>query len=115
MQAMKESGDKQPLEDIVQLDNVYWGGKGKGGKRGRGSEKKTPLVAEVQMNDEMHPIYIRMSMVDGFKEKEITNWGKKHIEEKTLVIADGLTCFDGLVDVDVYYDIENKSKASDNA
>lgn len=50
MQAMKENDDKQPLENIVQLDDAYWGGKGKGGKRGRGSKKKTPFVAAIQMD-----------------------------------------------------------------
>lgn len=111
MQAMKENDDKQPLENIVQLDDAYWGGKDKGGKRGRGSKKKTPFVAAIQMNDERHPIYMRMSMVDGFKKQEITNWGKKHIEEKTLVVTDGLACFEGLVDANVYHDVENKSQA----
>lgn len=41
MQAMKERDDRKPLGGIIQLDDVYWGG-----KRGRGSENKTPFVPE---------------------------------------------------------------------
>lgn len=36
LQAMKESDDKQPISGIIQLDDVYWGGERRGGKRGRG-------------------------------------------------------------------------------
>ena len=34
LQAMKESDDKQPISGIIQLDDVYWGGERRGGKRG---------------------------------------------------------------------------------
>ena len=33
LQAMKESDDKQPISGIIQLDDVYWGGERRGGKR----------------------------------------------------------------------------------
>ncbi len=66
-QATKESDDKQPISGIIQLDDVYWGGKRRGGKRGRGAAGKTPFVAAVALNKEGHPIKMRMTMVDGFK------------------------------------------------
>ncbi|MEY4211685.1 MAG: hypothetical protein RLZ92_2066 [Pseudomonadota bacterium] len=50
MQAMKEQDDRKPLTGIIQLDDVYWGGEHRGGKRGRGSENKTPFVAAVALN-----------------------------------------------------------------
>ncbi|NOX75503.1 MAG: IS1595 family transposase [Gammaproteobacteria bacterium] len=36
MQVMKERDDSRPLSGIIQLDDVYWGGEYRGGKRGRG-------------------------------------------------------------------------------
>ena len=33
LQAAKESDDKQPISGIIQLDDVYWGGERRGGKR----------------------------------------------------------------------------------
>ncbi len=50
LQAMKESDDKQPISGIIQLDDVYWSGKRRGGKRGRGAAGKTLFVAEVALN-----------------------------------------------------------------
>jgi len=47
MQAMKERDDRKPLTRIIQLDDVFWGGEHRGGKRARGAENKTPFVAEV--------------------------------------------------------------------
>jgi transposase-like protein len=111
MQAMKEFDDKQSLEFIVQLDDVYWGGKSKGGKRGRGAAKKIPFIAAVEVNEERHPIYMRMSVVESFKKNEITQWASKHIAPKTLVITDGLGGFDGLTKAGVYHDENVKSQA----
>lgn len=43
---VKERDDGKPLRGVIQLDDVYWGGERRGGKRGRGSENKTPFVPE---------------------------------------------------------------------
>ena len=37
MQVMKERDDTRPLGGWVQLDDAYWGGQHRGGKRGRGA------------------------------------------------------------------------------
>ena len=37
MQVMKERDDTRPLGGWVQLDDAYWGGERRGGKRGRGT------------------------------------------------------------------------------
>ena len=39
MQVMKERDDSRPLEGIIQLDDAYWSGERRGGKRGRWTEK----------------------------------------------------------------------------
>lgn len=112
MQAMKEHDDKQKLENIVQLDDVYWGGKSKG-KRGRGSVNKVPFVAAVALNDECNPVFMRMSVVDGFRKDEITKWAKKHLEPETIVISDGLSCFEGLSSANMQHDRVVKDGAMD--
>ncbi|WP_136799371.1 MULTISPECIES: transposase [Desulfosediminicola] len=40
---MKFSDDSKRLGDFVQVDDVYWGAKHSGGKRGRDAEGKTIL------------------------------------------------------------------------
>lgn len=67
MQVMKERDDSQPLSGIVQTDDADYGGKRHDGKRGRGSENKTPFVAAVSTNEEGHPIRMNFTVVKGFR------------------------------------------------
>lgn len=93
---MKIADDRRPLRGFVQIDDVYWGGKHSGGKRGRGAEGKTPFVAALQRNVKGHPIFIRFSRVGGFSSSEMLRWGHKHLKASSLVISDGLACFKSL-------------------
>jgi len=93
MQVMKERDDSKPLSGVIQLDDVYWGGERRGGKRGRGSENKTPFVAAVALNDKGHPISMNMNVVKGFQSAEIARWAKQHLAPGSLVYTDGLACF----------------------
>jgi hypothetical protein len=43
-QAMKERDDSLPLDGLVLMDDAYWGGKKRDGKRGRGASGKMPFV-----------------------------------------------------------------------
>ena len=63
---MKERDDSQPLSGIVQIDDAYYGGERHGGKRGRGSENKTPFVAAVSTNEKGYPIRMNFTVVKGF-------------------------------------------------
>jgi len=38
-QVMMERDAQKPLSGTIEIDDAYWGGKKKGGKRGRGSER----------------------------------------------------------------------------
>ena len=71
MQVMKERDDSKPLSGVIQLDDVYWGGERRGGKRGRGSANKVPFVAAVSVSKEGHPMAMNMNVVKGFQAKEI--------------------------------------------
>jgi transposase-like protein len=42
------------LKGVVEVDETYIGGKTKGGKRGRGAERKTPVVALVERGGKAH-------------------------------------------------------------
>lgn len=93
MQVMKERDDQQTLKDIIQLDDVYWGGERHGGKVGRGSPNKTPFVAGVEVNEKGHPIRMKFTVVKGFRTQVIANWATHHVAPETNVISDGLACF----------------------
>lgn len=98
MQAMKERDDRKPLAGIIQLDDVYWGGEHRGGKRGRGSENKTPFVAAVALNEDHHPIAMNLNVVKGFRTSEIKRWAGQHLEPGSFVYSDGLACFSAVLD-----------------
>jgi transposase-like protein len=93
MQVMKERDDSKPLSGIIQLDDVYWGGERRGGKRGRGSANKVPFVAAVSLNKEGHPIAMNMNVVKGFRLTEISRWAKQHLQPSSTIISDGFPCF----------------------
>ena len=95
-QVMLERDAQKPLSGNVEIDDAYWGGKKKGGKRGRGSENKTPFLAAVEKNADNHPIHIKLSVVFGFKKKEIKRWAEKHFALGTTAVSDGLRCFTGI-------------------
>ncbi len=59
---MKSADDSLRLEDLIELDDAYWGGK-KSGKLGRGVTGKNPFLAAVSHNVKGHPIHMRMSKV----------------------------------------------------
>lgn len=90
---MKERDDNKPLGGVIQLDDVYWGGKRRGGKRARGSENKIPSVAAVALNGSGHPVSMNMAVVKGFRATEIAQWAKQLLEPGSLVYSDGLACF----------------------
>ncbi len=98
MQVMKERDDSKPISGLVQLDDAYWGGEQRGGKRGRGSSNKTPFVAAVSVNEKGHPIRMNFNVVKGFRLTEVSRWAKKHLTPESVVVTDGLACFSAVTD-----------------
>ena len=99
-QAMKERDDNIPLRRLVLIDDVYWGGKKRDGKRGRGASGKMPFVAAIQITRKGHPQYLKLSNVEGFTKNEITAWTAKHLKPSTLVASDGLARFSGIAEAE---------------
>lgn len=94
-QVMKERDESKPLSSNVEIDDAYWGGKKKG-KRGRGSENKTPFLAAVEKNERGCPKFIKLSVVSAFKKDELKRWSRKHLKTGANVLSDGLNCFLGI-------------------
>lgn len=98
MQAMLEREAHYTLSVHIQIDDAYLGGELTGGKAGRGCENKVPFVAAISLNDEGHPLYIKMTPVAGFTIKAISAWAKVELSPGCKVISDGLACFNGVTD-----------------
>jgi transposase-like protein len=103
MQVMKEQDDSKPLSGTIQLDDVYWGGERRGGKRGRGSANKVPFVAAISLNEEGYPIAMNMNVVKGFRLTEIAHWARQHLSPGSMVISDGLACFSAVLEAGCHH------------
>jgi ribosomal protein L37AE/L43A len=93
MQVMYEREQFTVLSERIEVDDAYLGGELPGGKTGRGSENKVPFVAAVQTNKQGHPLYAVFSTVKSFCNEEIKLWAKRSIAPHSLVVSDGLRCF----------------------
>src|SRR5688500_15319504 len=94
MRAMANREDQKPkLEGRVEIDDAYLGGERSGGKRGRGAAGKTPIVAAVETTPERKPRRLKLTVVKGFRKKEIEKLAKRDFAAGRNVVSDGLSCW----------------------
>ena len=93
LRAMADREEGYLLRGKIQMDDAYLGGERQGGKAGRGSENKIPIVAAVSLNEAGHPIHIRITAVSGFSSDAIAHWANCHLAPGSHVLSDGLACF----------------------
>lgn len=105
MQAMRERDDGKRLTGAVQVDDAYWGGEKRGGKRGRGAGGKTPFVAAVACSDDGRPRTMRMTPLKAFRSESISSWAAQHLSPEAEVTSDGLRCFRAIVETCSHWSI----------
>src|SRR5919205_3868344 len=94
MRAMAaREADKPKLSGRVEMDDADLGGERSGGKRGRGAAGKTPVVAAVETTADRRPRRLRLSVVKGFRKREVEKLAKATIEPGSTVVSDGLSCW----------------------
>lgn len=96
MQAMLERDADRQLTGVVEIDDAYWGGECHGQKAGRGSPNKTPFVAALSKTFDGRPQALRLSVVAGFRKRELAAWTEKFVHPDSIVVSDGLACFNGV-------------------
>src|SRR5215210_4955105 len=84
---------KPKLSGRVEVDDAYLGGERSGGKRGRGAAGKTPVVAAVETTPERRPKRLRLTVVRGFRKKEVEKLAKRDFAPGSNVLSDGLSCW----------------------
>ena len=84
---------KPRLAGRVEIDDAYLGGERAGGKRGRGAAGKTPIVAAVETTAERKPRRLRLTVVKGFRKKEVEKLAKRDLAAGSNVVSDGLSCW----------------------
>jgi len=94
MRAMAEREAKKPkLKGRIEIDDAYLGGERSGGKRGRGAAGKMPIVAAVETTAERRPRRLRLSVVKGFRKKEVERLAERDFAAGSNVVSDGLSCW----------------------
>jgi hypothetical protein len=92
MEAMRLREDRRELDGRVEMDDAYLGGERSGGKTGRGSENKVPIVAAVQTTPSGRPIVACLRQ-QPHTEQEVAVFAATHIAPSATVVSDGLWCF----------------------
>ena len=103
--AMKDRDKCRILQGMLLMDDVYWGGKKRDGKRGRGASGKIPLVAALSLSPEGHPLFLKISHLQGFTRKEIHAWSTRYIRPGSQVVSDGLNCFAAVAETDCSHEV----------
>ena len=85
--AAREAG-KPKLAGRVGVDDAHLGG-----ERGRGAAGETPIVAAVETTAERRPERLRLTVVKGFRKREVEKLAKAAIEPGANVVTDGLSCW----------------------
>ena len=86
--AMEYGKSKTQLSDNVEIDETYVGGKMKGGKRGRGSENKTPVFGIKQRKGDLY-----ITPVEDTKRKTLEPIIFQKVETGTTVNTDELNSY----------------------
>lgn len=98
MHAMAQREQCHQLRGLIQLDDAYLGGERAGGKVGRGSENKVPFVAAVSLSNQGQPLFVKLSLVEGFNSAAIKDWAVKNLAPGCKVLSDGLACFNAVTE-----------------
>jgi transposase-like protein len=103
MQAMSEREEGYVLRGKVQVDDAYLGVEQCGGKAGRGSENRVPLVAAVTLDDAGLPKHVKLATVATFSFSAIADLAQDSLAIGFEVISDGLACFRAVAEVGCFH------------
>src|SRR5581483_11366360 len=89
--AMREAPLSDKLNGVVEVDETYVGGKMRGGKRGRGSENKTPVFALVQRGGQLRAHKVRNVTAGTLK-----NANRNNVDKNAVIMSDSFGAYSGL-------------------
>jgi len=98
VEVMRLSSDAEKLNGHVQMDDAYLGGERSGGRTGRGSPGKRPIIVAVQTDAKGRPQKLKIRRIARFKRRRVKSLAKKLIAPGSQVVTDGLACFKGVAD-----------------
>lgn len=94
--AMGQQDANYRLDGLVEMDEGYFGGTSKKGKRGRGTTKSKVLIAVSTDADKKHAKFLKMKKVKDFNSITVDNFVNQHLNPECTVQTDGLNIYDSL-------------------
>jgi hypothetical protein len=94
--AMGQQDEKYRLKGLIELDEAYFGGEKKGGKRGRGTTNAKVLVAVSTGKDKKHAGFAKMKVVENFDKETVEEFAMDCFEPGCVVQTDGLNIYGSL-------------------
>jgi len=94
-EAMGSRDAEYYLEGIVEMDDVFFGAPTENSKRGRGTDK-TPALIALSLDEEGHPEYVKIQIIDTVNGATVTDTAKSTIQPGSTVRTDGLSSYKAL-------------------
>lgn len=92
-EAMIERDANYKLAGLLELDDAYFGAKNVPGLRGRGADKKSPVIVAAQLDDNKIPMYAFMVVVDNLEKENVKQTAIENIEQGSTIKTDGYSSF----------------------
>lgn len=89
--AMEHGPMSEMLKGTVEVDETYVGGKSREGRRGRGSERKTPVVALVERGGK-----VRTQTVERVNAESLKGEIRKHVHPSSTIMTDEFRSYMGI-------------------
>ena len=96
MQVMLERDANQQIGGRVEMDDAYLGGKRSGGKTGRGSPGKLPIIAAVETTPDGKAKRMKLRRIKSFTKDAVKKLATQILKPDAHVVTDGLNCFPGI-------------------
>jgi transposase-like protein len=103
--AMSIRDSQYMLAGIVELDNAFIGAPTEGGKRGRGTDK-TKVVVGLSLNQQGHPLYVKMEVVPDIKGLTLVDFANRAIETGSVISSDAYKSYNALAKQDYQHALQ---------
>lgn len=101
--AMASRDASYQLGGLLEIDDTYFGGRKHPGKRGRGSENKSPVLAAVEVPENKKPRFAFLQSVKNLTAKEVENCLRKKVYQLSVLKTDAHKSFLALPEKGYYH------------
>lgn len=94
--SMRKQDSQYKLQDVIELDDAYFGGKTTGKKRGRGTTQPKVLVAVSTDKEKKHANFVKMKVVKNLDANTVNKFIAENVDHDSKVQTDDLSIYSSL-------------------